>query len=212
MNIGIDKNAVISTGMGLFTRARRTVPEQGTWRPTLQPRDLSGDGKPDAYYDTDLDITWLRDANAHGMMNWKDANTWAANLNVHGVTGWRLPTIAADESLLHDFAYLDTDCGYNCRTKNGTVVYSEMAHLFYVTLGNRGFYDEAGSPVPERTVGVTNKGPFHRMQAFMCWTDREYAPWTGFGWFFSNDFGFQCFADQHYELFAMAVRSGDVTR
>ena len=30
---------------------------------TLENRDLNGDGVVDAFYDTDLDITWLRDAN-----------------------------------------------------------------------------------------------------------------------------------------------------
>jgi hypothetical protein len=212
MKIGLNKTAMQSLGLGLFTRVTRAVPEQGTWQTTLQARDLSGDGKPDAYYDTELDITWLRDANANGMMNWQTANAWAAGLDVHGVRGWRLPMMIDDDALKFDFGYADTDCGYNSRTKNGDTVYSEMAHLFYVTLGNHGFYDTTGSPHPNRLVGVTNSGPFRHMQAFMCWTGREYAPWTGFGWFFGNDFGFQCFADQHYELFAMAVHPGDVGR
>jgi len=45
-----------------------------------------------AVYDTDLDITWLADANANGLMTWANANTWAANLMVGGFTDWRLPT------------------------------------------------------------------------------------------------------------------------
>ena len=54
----------------------------------LQGRDLnSSAGSYEAYYDTELDITWLADANyaktsghdADGQMNWMNANAWAAN-------------------------------------------------------------------------------------------------------------------------------------
>jgi hypothetical protein len=52
-------------------------------------------------YDTDLDVTWLKDANhakssgydTDGLMNWNQAVTWAASLTVGGVSGWRLPTM-----------------------------------------------------------------------------------------------------------------------
>jgi hypothetical protein len=51
-------------------------------------------------YDTDLNITWLRDANyaktsgydADGLMNWTAATTWAANLSYGGYDDWQLPT------------------------------------------------------------------------------------------------------------------------
>ena len=40
------------------------VTGQGTWETTLQARDLDGNlSTAEAYYDTDLDITWLADAN-----------------------------------------------------------------------------------------------------------------------------------------------------
>jgi len=50
-------------------------------------------------YDTDLGITWLRDANyaqtsgydADGSMNWFDAMTWADQLVYAGLDDWRLP-------------------------------------------------------------------------------------------------------------------------
>ncbi|MBL8500649.1 MAG: hypothetical protein JNL77_08740 [Nitrosomonas sp.] len=59
---------------------------------------------------TDIDITWLADADyaktsgydADGVMNWPDAKAWVAGLSIGGITGWRLPTA-------------DTSCsGYNC--------------------------------------------------------------------------------------------------
>ncbi len=65
-----------------------------------------------AYYDTDLDLTWAADANINGLMNWSDANTWAMNVTIGGESDWRLPTCL-------DNAASST----NCST-------SEMAHLF----------------------------------------------------------------------------------
>lgn len=52
-------------------------------------------------YDTELDVTWLKDANyamtsgydADGLMNWNDSVAWASSLTVGGVNGWRLPTM-----------------------------------------------------------------------------------------------------------------------
>jgi hypothetical protein len=51
-------------------------------------------------YDTDLNITWLQDAEyafTSGYsptlgMTWSGSMTWVANLNYQGITGWRLPT------------------------------------------------------------------------------------------------------------------------
>ena len=51
-------------------------------------------------YSTDMDLTWLQDANyartsgvsVDGLMTWDEANTWATNLVYGGVGGWRLPT------------------------------------------------------------------------------------------------------------------------
>lgn len=203
------KLAVMNHSLSLLTHSSRSIPDQGTWVTTLQPRDLDDDGTPEAYYDTELNITWLRDANANGLKNWKDAKEWAANLDVHGTRGWRLPTVVDPEAVDYSFAYAGTDCGYNMRTKDAGVVYSEMAHLFYVTLGNLGYYDTSGKPRDPAVVGVTNAGPFRRMQGFMYWLDREWA-WPGCSWFFCNDNGFQIYADVHYELFAMAVHPGDV--
>jgi hypothetical protein len=54
-------------------------------------------------YSTDLNLTWLQDANyaqtsgyapaqPNGLMTWDQASTWATTLVYGGVTGWRLPT------------------------------------------------------------------------------------------------------------------------
>ena len=115
------------------------VPGQGTWETTLQPRDLDGDAVTDAFYDTELNITWLRNANANGTMNWDAANAWAANLVVGAYSDWRLPTMVDTGEPGCDFPSQvgGTDCGFNVQTKTGATVFNEMAHLYYVTLGNK---------------------------------------------------------------------------
>jgi hypothetical protein len=72
-------------------------------------------------YSTDLDLTWLQDADyartsgydADGLMTWDEANTWATNLVYGGLSGWRLPTVDPDNpnaqngaTLLHEMGYL----------------------------------------------------------------------------------------------------------
>jgi hypothetical protein len=88
----------------------------GTAQAALQDRDLNGDTVIDAFYDTDLDITWLRNANANGPMSWDDALAWAAGYSFGGYTDWRLPST-------------DACTGFNC-------LGSEMGHLWYTELGN----------------------------------------------------------------------------
>lgn len=65
-------------------------------------------------YDTDLNITWLADANSGSNRDWDAAVSWAAGLTVGGVSNWRLPT--AD----------------SCTTSHCT---GEFNHLFYDELG-----------------------------------------------------------------------------
>ena len=63
-----------------------------------------------AYYDTELDITWLANANAaagsafdnglspnDGQMTWASAMSWAASLTIGGVSNWRVASMNLDE-------------------------------------------------------------------------------------------------------------------
>lgn len=59
----------------------------------LQDRDLNGDTVVDAFYDIDLDITWLRDANVNGAMDWDSAVAWADGFSLGGYGDWRLPSM-----------------------------------------------------------------------------------------------------------------------
>lgn len=144
-----------------------------------------------AVYDTDLNLTWLTNANANGDMYWSQANTWAAGLTVGGVSGWRLPNA-------------DPSCGqnYNCAS-------SEMGHLFY---------DELGGAAPQMIGAVHNNNwsLFQNLQDSYYWSGTEAAPGSGYAWSFVFGGGYQYVNDGRagvpgaYSLYALAVHSGDV--
>ena len=192
------------------------VPAQGTWETTLQPRDIDGDSVTDAFYDTALDVTWLRNANVNGLMDWSAAKAWADTLVVGGVSDWRLPTmIDTGESLCQFSTGGGTDCGYNVQTRSGATTYSEMAHLFYVTLGNKAYCDPALSTVktcsgPQPGFGLTNTGNFQNMQSGTYWSGLEYAPNVSSAWVFLTYHGTQTNSGKSTALYALAVHPGDV--
>lgn len=88
----------------------------GAAQAALQDRDLDGDTVVDAFHDTHLGITWLRNADVNGRMDWNAAVAWADGFSFAGYDDWRLPT--SDECVRYD-----------CTG-------SEMGHLWYVELGN----------------------------------------------------------------------------
>lgn len=91
----------------------------GTAQAALQGRDLDGNGVTDAFYDTDLNITWLRNANSNGAMDWNTATAWAAAFSFAGLSDWRLPRGSA--------------CHWDACTST-----NELSHLWYLGLGNLG--------------------------------------------------------------------------
>lgn len=206
---------VIASGVSALTHAA-PVSGQGTWETTLQGRDLDGNlATFEAYYDTTLNITWLANANyaqtsgydADGLMNWTTANSWAAGLNPYGsnITGWRLPT-TIDAGCTYTNYYQGVDCGYNITT------HSEMSYMFYVTLGDKAYYDTSGSP--QAGWGLTNSGPFSNVQSDIYnpyWSATEYAPpFTGYARRFYFSDGLQDGDDKAHSYYAWAVHAGDV--
>jgi hypothetical protein len=189
------------------------VPGQGIWETSLQARELDGNvgNGPEAFYDTVLDVTWLRNADANGEMTWETAVTWAAGLNVNGVTGWRLPTMIDTGEPGCDYGWGGTDCGFYVQTKSGDVtkyeagqtVYSEMAHLYYVTLGN----------VPPPVCcdgGLSNTADFQNLQSSFYWYGLQDARHPSQAWTLVTFVGDQQPNDVFYRFNAMAVRAGDV--
>lgn len=183
----------------------------------LQGRDLNGSlGSFEAYYDTVLDITWLADANMNGIMTWDAANTWATNLSFYNpLTNqtydyWRLPTTTDTGMAGCNFAYSGTDCGYNVAPAS-----SEMAHLYFVTLGNQSYYTTTGAVSgayaggANPTSNLDNVGPFVNFQAYSYWSGTEYAPYPS-AWRFDTWVGRQDFVLKTYSHYALAVSPGDV--
>lgn len=136
-----------------------------------------------AYYDDVLNITWLADANLAdtndfgvtnygGKMHWVPAQSWLGAMNAAnylGASNWRLPTMNwINGSSVNGYESYDgsTDFGWNISAP-GTLyagsTASEMAHLFYNTLGNVGEYDVSGAPTGCSGTSpwcLTNTGPF----------------------------------------------------
>ena len=178
---------------------------QGTWETTLEGRDLDGDqNTAEAYYDTVLNITWLADANPYGTyLNWGSTNAWVSALDLGpGMDNWRLPTMIDINNDGCNFAYTGTDCGYNVLTTNGPTVYSELASMFYDTLGNKAWHDTSGA-YPQPGHDIFNTGLFENLVDVACfepsgicggvyyWSGLQYAPDSGFNWAFGYGGGRQ---------------------
>lgn len=212
--------SLISGGANAFG-----VSGQGTWETTLQGRDLDGNHATfEAYYDTNLNITWLANANALGREWYYGARDRTNNLSftdgVNVYDNWRLPTSAPmDGTNTYNYKWAydgSTDSGYNI-SEQGTVYAggtgSELAHLFYNTLNNKGYCTPATSTAdvcdsPQAGFGLTNTGPFTNLQAGTYWSYRADATFRAF--LFDFKYGFQAEAYQGENYFTLAVSPGDV--
>lgn len=163
----------------------------GTWETTLLGRDinLNAVGATDAsavyLYDTTLNVTWLRNANVNGAQTWANATAWADSLSTgsggNTISDWRLPTMSNGS----------TESGYSVSASS-----SEMASLFHSTLGN--------------TNALTNVGSFQNLQSTYYWLGTEYAPNTIYAWYFNTFNSRQNATSKNAQLYALAVRPGDV--
>lgn len=166
-------------------------------------------------YDTDLNITWLANANYgagsnydtadgynDGRMTWQNAMNWAANLSYYDSVrnviydDWRLPTtLQLDPSCSFQTWYGDYSIGYNCTG-------SELGHLFYSELGG----------VESQSIVTTHDADYNLLTnaQFHYWSVTELALDTYFAWFFDNYGGYQDVYDKLGSLYAWAVRPGDV--
>lgn len=166
----------------------------------------------DAYYDTELDITWLADANyastsgfdQDGMMTWDDTQQWISFLNDSshlGIQHWRLPEIIDLGQNGCVFAFSNSDCGWNVELGTG-----EMAHLFYASLENLGRYDKFGSRTG--VSGLQNSGPFLNIQQGSYWSGTEQVL-DSYAWIFEFEGGKQAAQPKSQVGFAWAVVDGD---
>jgi uncharacterized protein (TIGR03382 family) len=152
----------------------------------LVARNLDADSTTaEAYYDTSLGITWMRDTQAlsHALglgsatFNHADALGHLAAFNAngsanHGFSQWRLPGAGGVQNIggagcQYGFNG-STDCGSNV-----DVASSELAHLFHSTLGNVSQRDTSGSYRPGSAGvdwGLANDGDFDNLFAGTYWT------------------------------------------
>jgi len=186
----------------------------------LVARDFDGNlgNGAEGYYDTTLNITWLADAeyaktsgyDADGLMNFGDANAWAAQLVVDGIGGWRLPKIS-DPALPCGKNWSTPNCGFNPDASS-----SEMASMFFDTLGNIGSRDALGNWRPGTSgvdFGLVNTGPFKNLQNADYWFGTPYQfEYYDDAWHFDFRAGYQSFLIKDYEFGSWAVHDGDVGR
>lgn len=149
-----------------------------------------------AFYDTELDITWLANANAgagssfddgsntvDGRMSWSNANDWAASLNIGGITGWRL----ADMDLNGDGVVVI------CSTATATeCLDNEYGYHFY-----------------QNGIDSSNPGPFSDVQTTNYWSRNESLSNAWLFDFAFND-GSQLATSKNYNAAAWAVHDDDV--
>lgn len=195
------------------------VSGQGTWETTLLGRDINRNAVDASsisavyLYDNSLGITWLKNANANDAMDWNAAVGWAAGLSMgtgaNIIDDWRLPTMIDTGTPGCNYSNAGgTDCGYNVLTAA-----NEMAHLWYVELGNKAYCppgDVNCSGAPQSGSGLTNTGDFLNMQSSNYWSGLVYAPISNGAWFFNFDVGFQGAHRKDEQSYALAVRPGDV--
>jgi hypothetical protein len=170
----------------------------------------------EAVYDTDLNITWIANANlaasntfgvtsgiiltgsAAGQMCWTTAQNWIAGMNAANYSGyndWRLPTtLTSDPSCSASQA---NAIGSNCTG-------SEMGHLFYTELGGT-----AGNNI--LTSGDPDLAKFQNMVPSYYWST-DYTPTVPIGdaYHFNFGAGDQIGSGKTATDNVWAVRSGDV--
>lgn len=195
-------------------------------------------------YDTDLNVTWLANTNlaatnsfgvnginADGSMHWNTAQSWISAMNASnymGYSDWRLPTTnPANGRVVYTGWSFDgsTDFGYNISAQ-GTAyagsIGSEMSHLYYYELGNKGFYNTAGelqSGEVQSGNGFVNASSFYNLKPWsFYWSGTVYDPYNdGFGssteiaWYFTS-YGMQysAYGSSNF-MNALAVRTGQVS-
>ena len=165
-----------------------------------------------AVYDTDLNVTWIADANlaesntfgvdgiaTSGGMSWSSGKPleWLSAMNnarYLGFDDWRLPLTAHPDSTCSNVSTISVGTG--CKN-------SELGHLFYNELGG-----VAGQPIALDLGQGVDVGPFVNMTVAQYWSATE-TP-AGFQYTFSFASGGQVNQNVGSVNFALALRNGDV--
>jgi hypothetical protein len=171
-------------------------------------------------YDTTRNITWLADMNyaktsgytgngvlADGRMNWDAATTWASNLVYGGFSDWRLPTLNT----------LDTTCSDVANSGLLTMVYygtgctgGELSGLFVQDLGNK--TESVLIQTGDTAEQIANLALFSNVKSYYYWSGTEFHSTANLdrAWDFNSFGGIQDIAGKNIEMYAVAIRPGDV--
>jgi hypothetical protein len=160
----------------------------------LVARSLDSDASTtEAYYDTTLGITWMRDRNhlaqvtsgmvSTGFVTWADGDAAITALNAgsasstagYGLSAWRMPTasgVATIGGAGCQFGFNgSTDCGSNVDTGS-----SELAHMFHVNLGNVSSRDGSGNLRPGSfgvDFGLVHDDDFLNLETGRYWSSTD---------------------------------------
>jgi Protein of unknown function (DUF1566)/PEP-CTERM motif len=166
-----------------------------------------------AVYDTDLNITWLANANLAatntfgvaginpaGYMSWTTAESWIGAMNAAdylGYNNWELPTTLQPDATCGSQSS-GVSSGYGCTG-------SMMGTLFYTEIGG-----VSGSSIT--TTHNANYSLFNNVQAEYYWSGTTYAPLTTYAWYFTLGNGYQDRSNKTTTttFYAWAVLPGDV--
>ena len=182
-------------------------------------------GNYNLIYEDNQGLVWLDYTNLRN--TWYGQLNWAYGLNAEGVLtyslnpgislnwkgNWRLPVTderQADMYKGYGFAGPDGD-GYHDYRYGYNMVNSEMGHLFYVSLGNIGWYDTEGN---EQTLyGLRNTSYFSDLMPGHYWSGTEYSGNPIEAWSFHFNSGYQEheYGNKNITLYALAVRPCEVS-
>jgi hypothetical protein len=188
-----------------------------------------------AFYDTALDVTWLANANLaatntfgvagimeDGSMKWTTAQNWVGAMNTAnylGYSDWRLPAVNPVSGTFFNYSFAfsgSTDKGYNLSAPGSPYAGShgsELAYLFYNSLGNLGARNLNGASYgceSNATACLTQTGPFQNIVSEIYWTGAAYQPVATNTWYFDMGTGYQDATWEGIKYYAWAVRTGDV--
>jgi hypothetical protein len=158
-------------------------------------------------------VVWLDYSNPAN--TWQNQATWARSLNDTGIItynllpvysvnwsgSWQLPTTVDGPDVI----------GYNGNTSAGyNITSSQMGYLYYIQLGNAGFYDKNGNV--QAVSGLTNAGPFIQLNSnAWYWSGTEHSDYTPPSfWAFLTSMGTQ---EElvGYNFLSMANRPGQLS-
>lgn len=153
----------------------------------------AGSGIFQAYYDTQLDITWASNANINGYTTWDSQVAWASTLTIGGVSGWRLPDMDVNNDGRINSCSITDLTQASCKD-------NEYGHLFMYGAGTT------------KGSGITNAnpGPFSNIVDFY-WSSTKYAPSPDKAWYYDMVLGYGLWAPKNFNTFAWAVQSGDIS-